>query len=252
MWEDREALAGLELPARRRILDVGCGTGELTRVLREESEGTVVGLDADRTLLGVVDPPRILGDGTRLPFIDDAFDLVVCQALLINLPEPEAAVAEFARASADLVAAVEPDNAAVSVDSTVDAESRLASRASAAFVDGVATDVTLGANVKATFEAAGLRDVTTRRHVHRRTIAPPYDEAAFEGAALKASGDRLAEQRETMLAGDLSVDEYDALRERWREMGRAVVDQMRAGVYEREESVPFYVTGGRVPATDPS
>ncbi|MFC6725639.1 SAM-dependent methyltransferase, partial [Halobium palmae] len=34
MWEgSREALADLDLPDRDRIVDVGCGTGELTRVL---------------------------------------------------------------------------------------------------------------------------------------------------------------------------------------------------------------------------
>ncbi|HKJ59479.1 MAG TPA: methyltransferase domain-containing protein [Halobacteriales archaeon] len=246
MWEDRRALSGLDLPGRRRVLDVGCGTGELTRVLREESGAAVVGLDADRTLLAEVEPPRVLGDGTRLPFTDDAFDLVVCQALLINLPDPAAAVSGFARVSSDLVAAVEPDNTAVSVDSTVEAESRLARRARAAYIDGLATDVALGASANDLFDSAGLTDVTTTRHVHRRSIDPPYGESAIEGAARKASGERLAKQRETMLVGGLSIAEYDELRSAWREMGRDVIAQMRAGEYEREETVPFYVTVGRV------
>ena len=246
MWEDRAALAGLDLPGRRRILDVGCGTGELTRVLREESEATVVALDADRSLLERVEPPRLLGDAMRLPFPDDAFDLVVCQALLINLQDPAAAVSEFARVSSALVAAVEPDNDAVSVDSTVEAEPRLAREARAAYVKGVATDVTLGDAAAGLFEAAGLSEIGSSRHVHRRTVSPPYDERSLEGAARKASGGRLAEQRGTLLAGGLSEAAYDALRDDWREMGRDVVAQIRAGVYEREETVPFYVTVGRV------
>ncbi|MFC6752499.1 class I SAM-dependent methyltransferase, partial [Halorubrum tibetense] len=56
MWEgDRAALADLALSSRRRVLDVGCGTGEFTRVLREETdpEATVIGVDADTDLLGV-------------------------------------------------------------------------------------------------------------------------------------------------------------------------------------------------------
>ena len=142
MWESRGALESLDLDGRRRILDVGCGTGELTRVLAEEApEAAVVGVDADTDLLAAArdaateaqpaardDPEGVregnpashdidycAGDATRLPFPDDAFDLVVCQALLINLPEPATAVREFARVSSELVAAVEPDNGDVKV-----------------------------------------------------------------------------------------------------------------------------------------
>ena len=246
MWEDRTALEGLDLPGRRRVLDVGCGTGELTRVLREESDAVVVGLDADRALLERVEPPRLLGDATRLPVAAGAFDLVVCQALLINLPEPEAAIQEFARSSSELVAAVEPDNSGVRVESTVEAEERLSRRARAAFLDGVATDATLGASAAGLFEDAGLADVSTTRYVHRRSIDPPYGDAALSGAARKATGERLAEQRSTMLAGALSPAEYDQLRADWRAMGRDVVEQIQSGEYERDETVPFYVTVGRV------
>jgi len=254
MWENREALAGLDLPGRGRILDVGCGTGEFTRILCEESDAEVVGLDADRSLLeragADADPAPddatwVLGDATRLPFRDGAFDLVVCQALLVNLPDPAAAVAEFARVSRNLVAAIEPDNAAVTVESTVEAESGLAARAREAFIAGVDTDVTLG-DVSGLFADAGLADVETRRHDHRRTIEPPYSESAIEGAARKATGERLAEKRATLLAGGLSEAEYDDLRAAWREMGRDAIDAMRADTYERAETTPFYVTVGRV------
>ena len=98
MWGDsREALSDLSLADCDRVLDAGCGTGALTRVLREECDGTVVALDADADLLAPVPDPTVRGDATRLPFADDRFDLVVCQALLINLSDPAAAVREFAR-----------------------------------------------------------------------------------------------------------------------------------------------------------
>ena len=248
MWADREALAGLELASRERILDVGCGTGELTRVLREESPGDVFAIDADPALLAHADADvRLLGDATRLPVREDAFDLVVCQALLINLPDPAAAVGEFARVSSDLVAVVEPDNAAVSVESSVDAESGLARRAREAYISGVETDVTLGAAATDLFTDAGLEDVTTTRHDHITAVEPPYGERALEAAARKATAGRLADQRPTMLAGDLDPAGYDALRADWREMGRTVVEQMRDNDYERRETTPFFVTVGRVP-----
>ena len=251
MWDDREALSGLRLDSRERVLDVGCGTGELSGVLAEETPGEVVGADADPDLLAVAREQAgietVAADALRLPFPDDCFDLVVCQALLINLPDPAAAVAEFRRVSSDLVAAVEPDNAAVSVESTVAAESDLAGRARRAYLRGVETDVTLGGEgTREAFAAAGLSEATTRRHVHARTVEPPYAERDLRAARRKASGEALADDRATLLAGDLSAAEYDDLRTDWREMGRAVVEQMRAGEYRRAEVVPFYVTVGSV------
>ncbi|MDS0277627.1 methyltransferase domain-containing protein [Halomicroarcula sp. S1AR25-4] len=247
MWADsREALADLDLQDCDRVLDVGCGTGELTRVLREETDGTVVGLDADAALLESVPGPVAQGDATRLPFAEDAFDLVVCQALLINLPDPEAAVREFARVASGRVAAVEPDNGAVTVESTVDSEPRLARRARRYFLDGVRTDVTLGAGAADVFDAAGLDVVSTRRYDQHRTVEPPYDEAAVRAARRKATGEGLATDRATILGGETTPEEYDALRQRWREMGRTVVAQMQDEAYERRETVPFFVTVGRV------
>ena len=247
MWADsRDALADLALGDCDRVLDVGCGTGELTRVLREESDAEVVALDADATLLASVPGPTVRGDATRLPFGADSFDLVVCQALLINLPDPVAAVREFARVAGDRVAAVEPNNGAVTVQSTVDSEPRLARRARSFFLDGVDTDVELGADAAGVFEAAGLEVVSTRRYDQELTVEPPYGERAVRAARRKATGEGLATDRETILAGETTPEEYDALREQWREMGRAVVEQMGTGDYERRETVPFFVTVSRV------
>ncbi|ELY81265.1 class I SAM-dependent methyltransferase [Natrinema gari] len=250
MWADsRAALEPLALDAHDRILDVGCGTGELSRVLAAESSGEVVGCDADPDLLAAAGEhvPVVAGNAFQLPFPDDAFDLVVCQALLINLPDPAAAVSEFARVSTDLVAAVEPDNAAVEIDSSVDAEGRLERRARRAYLDGVSTDVALGADAREAFEAAGLEVSETRRYDHVRTIEPPYGEPALVAARRKATGAGLADDRETMLSGPLTEAEYDDLRGSWREMGRTVIEQMEAGEYRRTEAVPFFVTVGRHP-----
>ena len=257
MWESREALSPLDLDSRTRILDVGCGTGELTRVLAEEAPtATVVGVDADRELLGAArdaDPgergSRIdycAGDATRLPLPDDAVDLVVCQALLINLPDPAAAVREFARVSAELVAAVEPDNADVAVRSTVDSEAALEARVREAYIAGVGTDVALGDRVGELFGEAGLSGVESRRYRHEKRVEPPYSEADLRGIARKANGAGLADH-ETELRRELDDgDGYDALRSRWREMGRAAVQQAADHEYERVETVPFDVTVGRV------
>jgi SAM-dependent methyltransferase len=248
MWDDRSALAALSLGDRKRILDVGCGTGELSRVLAAESPARVVGLDRDPTLLArareVV--PVVRGDAHTLPFGDDAVDLVTCQALLINLPDPERAVREFARVSSDLVAVVEPDNSAVTVESTVAAESGLARRARERYLDGIETDVTLGAGARDVFEAADVEVLSTTRHDQVRWVEPPYSEAAVEAARRKLTGESLASDRETILSGATTEREYDELRAAWKSMGRDVVAQMREEEYERRETIPFFVTVGRV------
>jgi SAM-dependent methyltransferase len=250
MWADsREALADMDLTGRERVLDVGCGTGELTRVLVEEVEdGEVVGVDADVDLLAVAREyaPVVAGDALALPVAAGAVDLVVCQALLVNLPDPAAALAEFARVSTDLVAAVEPDNAAVTVDSSVDGEADLEGQARAAYLDGVETDAALGGEgTSAAFEAAGLGDVRTTRYVHERVVEPPYDETDLADARRKATGAGLDDDRSTMLGGEMDAEGYEDLRAEWRAMGRAVVAQMQDGDYRRVERVPFYVTVGR-------
>ena len=250
MWADsREALVDLSLPSRTRILDVGCGTGELTRVLAAESPAEVVGCDADTELLEVASKhvPVVSGDALRLPFADDSVDLVVCQALLINLPDPAAALREFARVSSDLVATVEPNNAEVSVDSTVSEEVDLETRVREAYLRGVETDVALGDRVESLFEEAGIEVVSTRRYRHEKRTEPPYSEVALTDAARKASGAGLGDHETELRRGmEGRTSSYDDLRREWREMGRRVVDEMQAGDYERVETVPFDVTVGRI------
>ena len=251
MWADsRDALADLDLPNRRRVLDVGCGTGELTRVLASESadDAEIVGVDADRRLLDVASDhvPCVAGDALDLPFADDSVDCVVCQALLINLPEPAAALREFARVSTDLVAAIEPNNAAVSVDSTVDSEIDLEARVREAYLRGVDTDVALGEQVESLFEAAGIEPLSTRQYDHEKRTEPPYSEDALRSAKRKASGEGLADHETELRRGVAGEATYDTLRRAWREMGREVIGQMQTDDYERVETVPFTVTVGQV------
>lgn len=251
LWADRAALAPLSLPTRERVLDAGCGTGELTRVIDAETppDALVVGVDADPALLrvaaGATDCPLVAGDATRLPVVDDAVDLAACQALLVNLPDPAAAVGEFVRVSTDLVAAIEPDNAAVEVESTVADEAAVERRAREAYLDGLATDAAPGDRVADLFRAAGLADVRTRRRRHEKRIEPPYDEADLADAARRASGAGLADHAAEVRRA-LDDAAYDALRADWRAVGRATADQMAAGEYRRVEVVPFDVTVGRV------
>ncbi len=244
MWADRDALSDLSLSTCQSALDVGAGTGILTQVLREETPGQVVALDADYTLLSTVPPPCVVGDATRLPVQSHSFELVICQALLINLPDPASAVSEFVRATSDRVAAVEPDNSAVTVESSVETEPTLAKKARNHYLRGTDVNPALGA-VESLFADAGLQEIRVRRYDHVLTVEPPYTEQALESARRKASGAGIESDRATLRAAGLSADAVDSLRTEWREMGREVVRQMQTGEYWRRETIPFYVTSGR-------
>lgn len=246
LWEDRSGLAPLELDSRTRILDVGAGTGEFTRILREESPAEVIAVDADSGLLkaGQVEG-SVAGDATALPFGDGTFDLVVCQALLINLPDPREAIREFLRVSNDLIAAIEPNNEEVSVESTVRSEGPLSRRAREYYMAGLETDVSLGSAVAELFQEVGLTGISGTRTTHERTVEPPYSDAAMESAKRKVTASRLDEQRATMLGGSLTPAEFETLRDEWQSMGREVADQIAEGRYRRSATVPFYVTVGR-------
>jgi ubiquinone/menaquinone biosynthesis C-methylase UbiE len=127
-WWNRDFL---ELMARRlkladvsRVLDVGCGIGHWGRALGQvlPRDARVIGLDREqiwieeargRTLATGDDRFQFqIGSAERLPFADNAFDLVTCQTVLIYMPDPKAVIAEMVRVTCPggLILVVEPNN----------------------------------------------------------------------------------------------------------------------------------------------
>ena len=81
------------LRGARRILDVGCGSADLTAALlaRSPQGALAVGLDW-KTLHLKQAPPgvaRVAGDAARLPFPDGTFDLVTASLFLHHFDAPE-------------------------------------------------------------------------------------------------------------------------------------------------------------------
>lgn len=103
-------LAGADLQPGQRVLDYGCGPGQLTAELagRVAPGGHVTGLDinadfvartnarAAETGLGDAVQARLL-EGPMLPLDDGAVDRVICKSVLEYVDDPAAVLAEFHR-----------------------------------------------------------------------------------------------------------------------------------------------------------
>ena len=99
-------LSELQLPSEARALDVGCGTGAVSRVLAEmPGVREVVGIDpapifiekARELAEGFSRLSFQTADGLAVPFPDASFDLVVFHTTLCHVPDPEQALREAYR-----------------------------------------------------------------------------------------------------------------------------------------------------------
>lgn len=99
-------LADIPFPSDARVLEVGCGTGVLTRALAQrEGVASVIGTDLAPSLVarasdavgGLENVSFQVADARDLPFEKESFDVVVMDSVLVHVPGPERAVAEVSR-----------------------------------------------------------------------------------------------------------------------------------------------------------
>jgi ubiquinone/menaquinone biosynthesis C-methylase UbiE len=95
----------------KRVLDVGCGLGELGERFAKELGAHVCAIDISERMVELARARGLdaqLADAEKLPFADDDFDCVFAGWVLYHVPRLEQAIAECARvlrASGTLVAA---------------------------------------------------------------------------------------------------------------------------------------------------
>lgn len=97
----RAAVAAAE-PRGADVLDIGCGTGDLSAEFRRAGAGSVIGADFSGDMLALAQAKAgggdwLQADALRLPFADGSFDAVASAFVLRNLVDLPAAFAEMLR-----------------------------------------------------------------------------------------------------------------------------------------------------------
>jgi ubiquinone/menaquinone biosynthesis C-methylase UbiE len=195
-----------------RILDVGCGEGlaEVSLGRLHISQIRLVGIDlvVSKVIAALRETKShnqrvgfAAADACHLPFRDGVFDSLYCIAVLQHIVDADAAVAEFARATAPAgqILAVEPDNAARYLFSSVPAGRHafdLAKQFFAAAADarGERTDARIGPKLPTLFAAHGIEPIDVRLFpvAHTRLVPPAADEFTERRGAVQRVIDLVA------------------------------------------------------------
>ena len=101
----RPRIGALNFQAGARVLDIGCGPGDITARLGRAvgPGGLAVGLDLSRPMLAIAareaadNVAHVRADATKLPFADAAFDAVHSAYAIQLVPDPAGMISEMAR-----------------------------------------------------------------------------------------------------------------------------------------------------------
>lgn len=86
--------------APRRVLEVGCGAGQMAERIKHEVTAEIVALDTSERMIDLTrarSVEAVLGDVQQLPFADGEFDCVLAAWLLYHVVDRDHAISECAR-----------------------------------------------------------------------------------------------------------------------------------------------------------
>ena len=175
-----------ELKAGERVLDVGCGTGVVTRLAAEQvgGEGTAAGLDINPGMLAVAKSvtPSELGiewyeaSADAIPLPDKTFDVVLCQLSLQFVSDRNKALQEMYRVLAPggrLVLNV-PGPADPLFESLADAMAQHISAQAAGFVQAVFA-LHEETELERLLKSAGFRDIGVQAETRELSLPGARD-----------------------------------------------------------------------------
>jgi SAM-dependent methyltransferase len=262
-----------------RALDVGCGVGHWTAILRTFllPGAQLYGIDREEAWLAIArdvvkgghpetDTRFQQGLAESLPFPDGSFDMVTCQTLLVHHPDPLAVLTEMRRVLEPngLLVIIEPNNlvqalVANSVTATDPVETVLArvrlrlvcERGRAALGEG---DFSVGDRVPGLVAGLGFKDV--RVHLSDKTLPllPPYtteEQGVVRDAWLSPSFDVDADvwsrddAARYFLAGGGTADELAELQAHVEETNVRQREAVQAGTFERPGARTMYLVSAR-------
>ena len=97
-WE--VMLAAVADAAPRRVLDVGCGPGDIAERIAREITRTVIAVDISPRMVELTSARGVdarVADVQDLPFEDESFDVALAAWMLFHVPELDRALAELRR-----------------------------------------------------------------------------------------------------------------------------------------------------------
>jgi ubiquinone/menaquinone biosynthesis C-methylase UbiE len=175
-------LSEIEFPPGARVLEIGCGTGPVTRVLaRQPDVAEAVGVDPSpvfistaRELAGPAAGATFeQGDGRSLKFADGDFDAAILHTTLCHIPQPERVLAEAFRVlrSDGTLAVFDGDYTTITVAvGNCDPLQDCIEAVKAVFIN----DVWLVRRLPTLLRSAGFELVSSRGHSYLQTSDPEY------------------------------------------------------------------------------
>jgi SAM-dependent methyltransferase len=268
------------------VVDVGCGLGYLGTLYWTYfgRGGRYIGIDISPKLTRKA---RIMshewvkggratfavGDALSLPLPDNYADIVMCQTLLMHLPEPSKALAEMKRVAkpGGLVVCKEPDNLSswmghpcnslperpIEEELFFKRTNLLCAKGSVALGRG---DFSIGAKVPLMMDRVGLVDVDVKMNDQPWVQIPPYGSPRQQyiwkcqlKAVRRQAGERrkfMLQTKKLLLAGGGTMAEYRRITKLTSgntARNKLYKKQLRDGTYYSCGSGPFYVIKGRKP-----
>jgi len=285
MWRDDTldcVISWLGVRSAMTVVDVGAGLGYLGRAFGPAigNSGNYIGVDVSAKLLDEArrasaqtsmgcNADFVCGNAGCIPIESDSSDIVMCQTLLMHLPEPEVALREMMRIAkpGGLLLCIEPDNLSVGISIGFQSVPRMSVDDQLGYMKLLLLsnkgriklgrgDHSVGAKVTLMMNDLGLKDVEARINDRVRLLLPPYDSAYqqdyFEMTKKRFFTDSDDESsrktaKEEFIAGGGTGSDFDSIYEMLKSRVKLYREQLENRTFSSCSGYLLYIAKGRKP-----